>query len=97
MQNVNTRIAQIESFDVMGVRTFGDLTYILSIMTDVVLGFSDDPHKQNATLTLAKATLVDIINTALEANATGFKNVCLKNKLAVEFSTFAHYLKLSQS
>lgn len=96
MQNVKVRVAQIESFDLSRVRTFGDLTYILSIMTDVILSLDGSPLKHHECLMLAKIVMVEIIETAVEANAYGFKNEDLNTKLAVEFSTFTKYLKSMQ-
>ena len=91
-QLLNSRVAQIEKFDVKVVKTLGDLVYIFQIITETILHLEKTPCNREL-LNLLKMMLNDIIKTALEANETGFKDQELRLKLEVEFSLLTKYLK----
>ena len=91
-QLLNSRIAQIEKFDVNVVKTLGDLVYQFQIITEIILHLEETPCNREL-LQLLKMMLNDIIQTALDANDTGFKNQELSLKLEVEFSLLTKYLK----
>ena len=91
-QLLNSRVAQIEKFDVKVVKTLGDLVYQFQIITETILHLEKTPCNREL-LDLLKMMLNDIIKTALEANDTGFKDQELRLKLDVEFSLLTKYLK----
>lgn len=89
---LNSRIAQIEKFDVGTVKTLGDLVYQFQILTETIIHL-EEYTSNHELLQLLKMMLNDIIKTALEANDTGFKDQSLRMKLEVEFSILTKYLK----
>lgn len=89
---LNSRIAQIEKFDVGTVKTLGDLVYQFQILTETIIHL-EEYTSNHELLQLLKMMLNDIIKTALEANDTGFKDQSLRMKLEVEFSLLTKYLK----
>ena len=89
---LNSRIAQIEKFDVGTVKTLGDLVYQFQILTETIIHL-EEYTSNHELLQLLKMMLNDIIKTALEANDTGFKDQELRLKLEVEFSLLTKYLK----
>ena len=89
---LNSRIAQIEKFDVGMVKTLGDLVYQFQILTETIIHL-EEYTRNHELLQLLKMMLNDIIKTALEANDTGFKDQSLRMKLEVEFSLLIKYLK----
>lgn len=89
---LNSRIAQIEKFDVGTVKTLGDLVYQFQILTETIIHL-EEYTSNHELLQLLKMMLNDIIKTALEANDTGFKDQSLRMKLEVEFSLLIKYLK----
>lgn len=89
---LNSRIAQIEKFDVGTVKTLGDLVYQFQILTETIIHL-EEYTSNHELLQLLKMMLNDIIKTALEANDTGFKDQSLMMKLEVEFSILTKYLK----
>lgn len=89
---LNSRIAQIEKFDVGTVKTLGDLVYQFQILTETIIHL-EEYTRNHELLQLLKMMLNDIIKTALEANDTGFKDQSLRMKLEVEFSLLIKYLK----
>ena len=89
---LNSRIAQIEKFDVKIVKTLGDLVYIFQIITETILHLEKTSCNRER-LDLLKMMLNDLIRTALDANDTGFKDQELRLKLEVEFSLLTKYLK----
>lgn len=89
---LNSRIAQIEKFDVGTVKTLGDLVYQFQILTETIIHL-EEYTSNHELLQLLKMMLNDIIKTALEANDTGFKDQSLRMKLDVEFSLLTKYLK----
>ena len=89
---LNSRIAQIEKFDVGMVKTLGDLVYQFQILTETIIHL-EEYTSNHELLQLLKMMLNDIIKTALEANDTGFKDQSLRMKLEVEFSILTKYLK----
>ena len=89
---LNSRIAQIEKFDVGMVKTLGDLVYQFQILTETIIHL-EEYTSNHELLQLLKMMLNDIIKTALEANDTGFKDQSLRMKLEVEFSLLTKYLK----
>ena len=89
---LNSRIAQIEKFDVGMVKTLGDLVYQFQILTETIIHL-EEYTSNHELLQLLKMMLNDIIKTALEANDTGFKDQSLRMKLEVEFSLLIKYLK----
>ena len=91
-QLLNSRIAQIEKFDVKIVKTLGDLVYLFQIITEIIISLEKTPCNREL-LDLLKMMLNGIIKTALEANDTGFKDQELRLKLEVEFSLLTKYLK----
>ena len=91
-QLLNSRIAQIEKFDVKIVKTLGDLVYTFQIITEIIISLEKTPCNREL-LDLLKMMLNGIIKTALEANDTGFKDQELRLKLEVEFSLSTKYLK----
>lgn len=68
---LNSRIAQIEKFDVGTVKTLGDLVYQFQILTETIIHL-EEYTRNHELLQLLKMMLNDIIKTALEANDTGF-------------------------
>ena len=91
-QLLNSRVAQIEKFDVGTVKTLGDLVYQFQILTETIIHL-EEYTSNHELLQLLKMMLNDIIKTALEANDTGFKDQSLRMKLEVEFSLLIKYLK----
>lgn len=91
-QLLNSRVAQIEKFDVKVVKTLGDLVYQFQIITETILHLEKTPCNREL-LNLLKMMLNDIIKTSLDANETGFKDQELRLKLEVEFSLLTKYLK----
>ena len=91
-QLLNSRVAQIEKFDVKVVKTLGDLVYQFQIITETILHLEKTPCNREL-LDLLKMMLNDIIKTSLDANDTGFKDQELRLKLEVEFSLLTKYLK----
>ena len=91
-QLLNSRVAQIEKFDVKVVKTLGDLVYQFQIITETILHLEKTPCNREL-LNLLKMMLNDIIKTSLDANDTGFKDQELRLKLEVEFSLLTKYLK----
>ena len=91
-QLLNSRVAQIEKFDVKVVKTLGDLVYIFQIITETILHLEKTSCNREL-LDLLKMMLNDIIKTSLDANETGFKDQELRLKLEVEFSMLTKYLK----
>ena len=91
-QLLNSRVAQIERFDVKVVKTLGDLVYQFQIITETILHLEKTPCNREL-LDLLKMMLNDIIKTSLDANETGFKDQELRLKLEVEFSLLTKYLK----
>ena len=91
-QLLNSRVAQIEKFDVKVVKTLGDLVYQFQIITETILHLEKTPCNREL-LDLLKMMLNDIIKTSLDANETGFKDQELRLKLEVEFSLLTKYLK----
>ena len=89
---LNSRIAQIEKFDVGMVKTLGDLVYQFQILTETIIHL-EEYTSNHELLQLLKMMLNDIIKTALEANETGFKDQELRLRLEVEFSLLTKYLK----
>lgn len=89
---LNSRIAQIEKFDVKIVKTLGDLVYLFQIITEIIISLEKTPCNREL-LQFLKMMLNDLIRTALDANDTGFKDHELKLKLEVEFSLLTKYLK----
>ena len=89
---LNSRIAQIEKFDVGTVKTLGDLVYQFQILTETIIHL-EEYTSNHELLQLLKMMFNDIIKTALEANDTGFKDQSLRMKLEVEFSILTKYLK----
>ena len=91
-QLLNSRVAQIEKFDVKVVKTLGDLVYQFQIITETILHLEKTSCNREL-LDLLKMMLNDIIKTSLDANETGFKDQELRLKLEVEFSMLTKYLK----
>ena len=91
-QLLNSRVAQIEKFDVKVVKTLGDLVYQFQIITETILHLEKTPCNREL-LNLLKMMLNDIIKTSVDANETGFKDQELRLKLEVEFSLLTKYLK----
>ena len=89
---LNSRIAQIEKFDVKIVKTLGDLVYLFQIITEIIISLEKTPCNREL-LQFLKMMLNDLIKTALDANDTGFKDYELKLKLEVEFSLLTKHLK----
>lgn len=91
-QLLNSRVSQIEKFDVGTVRTLGDLVYQFQIITETILRLEETACNREL-LQLLKKMLNGLIRTALNANETGFKSEELKLRLRVELSLLVKYLK----
>ena len=64
-QLLNSRVAQIEKFDVKVVKTLGDLVYIFQIITETILHLEKTPCNREL-LDLLKMMLNDFKNGDLQ-------------------------------